>query len=91
MCCTCGKKGGKELLARLVRTPDGQVLLDGTGREPGRGAYVCLSEACFAKARKQHKIERALRISLDEDDYDRLERDFAAMLARKTSGEGADR
>ncbi len=90
-CCMCGKKGGKGSLIRLVKAPDGQVSLDPTGREPGRGAYLCASDQCFSKARKHHKLDRALRISLDEDDYDRLERDFAGMLAKMTSEEGADR
>lgn len=90
-CCTCGKQGNKNTLLRIVRTPEGQVLLDPTGREPGRGAYLCANASCFAKARKQRKLDKALKISLGEDDYDRLEREFACMLAEMTSEEGADR
>ncbi|MDR3848973.1 YlxR family protein, partial [Eggerthella sp.] len=46
-CIACGKQAGKAELYRVVRTPAGSVAFDGTGRAPGRGAYVC-SEACFA-------------------------------------------
>ena len=43
-CIACGKQAGKAELYRVVRTPSGSVAFDGTGRAPGRGAYVC-SEA----------------------------------------------
>ena len=90
-CCMCGKQGDKSTLLRIVRSPGGQVSLDATGREPGRGAYLCANDSCFSRARKQRRLDKALRISLGEDDYDRLEREFACLLAEMTSEEGADR
>ena len=84
-CCACGAQGDKKSLARIVRTPAGIVRLDPTGREAGRGAYLCRDAACLARARKHHRLDKALRITLNEDDYDRLERDFEALTA---DGEG---
>ncbi len=90
-CCVCAEKGDKSSLIRIVKTPEGQVMLDPTGRHPGRGAYLCASVSCFEKARASRKLERALKISIDSNCYDMLEQDFAAMLAKMTSREGADR
>lgn len=49
---------------RVVRTPEGTVELDPTGKKPGRGAYLCRSLACVQKALKEKRLERALRVSL---------------------------
>lgn len=81
-CCACGAKGEKVSLVRIVRTPDGGAKVDPTGREAGRGAYLCADEECMGKARKRHGLEKALRIRLAEDDYDRIEEGFKAILGR---------
>jgi predicted RNA-binding protein YlxR (DUF448 family) len=52
---------------RLVRTPDGTVTVDPTGRLAGRGAYVCRSEACLDKAIAKGALSRALRTQLPAD------------------------
>ena len=90
-CCMCGEKSDKGSLVRIVKTPEGQVRLDPTGRQSGRGAYLCAARSCFDKARECKKLERALRISIDNNCYDMLEQDFAAMLAKIALEEGADR
>ncbi len=67
MCVGCqGMKTKKELL-RVVRTPDGGILLDSTGKKAGRGAYVCPSEECLAKAVKAKRLEKALEHAISED------------------------
>ena len=76
-CIACGKQAGKGELMRIVRTPDGSAAFDGSGKAAGRGAYVC-SAACFARAAKAHKLERALRTKLDHQQYDRIEADIAS-------------
>ena len=76
-CIACGKQAGKAELYRVVRTPSGSVAFDGTGRAPGRGAYVC-SEACFAAACKRKKLDRALRTTLEGDVYERIAAEVAA-------------
>jgi len=60
-CVACRQEAGKGDLIRLVRTPDGAVTLDRTGRAGGRGAYVHANDACLEVARKKRSIERVLR------------------------------
>ncbi|MFR8300588.1 MAG: RNase P modulator RnpM [Gordonibacter urolithinfaciens] len=78
-CIACGKQAGKAELYRVVRTPAGSVAFDGTGRAPGRGAYVC-SEACFAAACKTRKLERALKTKLDHDELERIAAEVSSAL-----------
>ena len=66
MCVGCREMKPKKELLRVVRSPDGQVLLDLTGKKSGRGAYVCRSEACLMRAIKQRQLERALEVSMDD-------------------------
>lgn len=78
-CITCGKTAGKAELCRIVRGQDGVVVVDGTGRVPGRGAYVCSVE-CFAVACRTNKLDRALRTTLGSDDYERIASDVVETL-----------
>lgn len=72
-CSGCGEMKPKKELVRVVRSPSGEVSLDLTGRSPGRGAYLCRSAACFVKARKAKRFERALSCPIPEDVYDQME------------------
>lgn len=81
-CVSCGMSAEKRALYRIVRTKDGRVSFDATGRAAGRGAYVC-SEACFEAARAARKLDRALKASLSADDYDRVAQAFAALRAEE--------
>lgn len=76
-CIACGAQAGKASLLRIVRTPEGSVAFDATGRAPGRGAYVCSAE-CFAAACKRKKLDRALKATLGSDDYEQIAADIAA-------------
>ena len=66
MCVACRTMRPKKELLRVVRTPEGSVLVDRTGRANGRGAYVCGDAACVNKALKIKALERALETKLDE-------------------------
>ena len=66
-CIGCGEKKNKNEFIRVVRTPEGELVLDKTGRMPGRGAYLCLSEECLKKAVKKKAIERALGVTVSDD------------------------
>lgn len=72
-CSGCGEMKPKKELVRVVRSPQGEVSLDLTGRSPGRGAYLCRSSSCFAKARKAKRFEHALNCSIPEKVYDQME------------------
>lgn len=70
-CVACGMEGEKRTLVRVVRTPEGRVELDPTGRKNGRGAYVC-SYDCLETALKKGRLEKALRVALGAEDKGRL-------------------
>ena len=73
MCVGCREMKPKKELLRVVRTPEGEVLIDPTGKKSGRGAYICASSACLAKARKQKQLERAFECAVDAVAYEALE------------------
>ena len=72
-CTGCGEHFPKKELIRILRTPEGEILLDESGKKSGRGAYICKSAACLKKARKQRRLESALECSIPEEVYNRLE------------------
>ena len=72
-CVGCGETKDKKELIRVVRTPEGDVCLDLTGKKSGRGAYLCHSRVCFKKARKSKRLEQNLDIQIPEEIYDSLE------------------
>ncbi len=72
-CVGCSAEKPKKELVRVVRTPDGTILLDLTGKKSGRGAYLCRSLSCLKKARKAKRLEHQLSVEIPEEVYDRLE------------------
>ena len=72
-CLGCREMKNKKVLLRIVRTPEGEILLDGTGKKSGRGAYVCPDTECLKKARKSRALERALDTAIPPEVYDALE------------------
>lgn len=61
MCIGCGEMKDKKALIRIVRTPEGQVMLDPTGKKSGRGTYLCANSECLTKAIKGKRVEKALQ------------------------------
>ncbi|MGE5553199.1 MAG: RNase P modulator RnpM [Betaproteobacteria bacterium] len=59
-CVGCRTQRGKKELVRVVRTPEGGVALDATGKKAGRGAYLCPRQECLEAARRSRALERAL-------------------------------
>ncbi|HCL79449.1 MAG TPA: DUF448 domain-containing protein [Synergistaceae bacterium] len=59
-------------MLRIVRTPEGEVVIDPSGKLPGRGAYVCLRDECVLAAEKRDALSKALKVSFDHDLYARL-------------------
>jgi hypothetical protein len=79
MCAACRERDAKRTLYRVVRTPEGAVEPDPTGRRNGRGAYLCARASCWQKALAGGVLERALNIEIDEETKDTLRR-YAATL-----------
>jgi len=71
-CTGCGEMKPKKELIRVVRSPEGDVSLDDTGKKPGRGAYLCPNQACLAKARKGKRLERAFGVQIPDAVYDEM-------------------
>ncbi len=74
MCTACREMKPKRELVRVVKTADGEILLDTTGKLNGRGAYICKSKECFLKAKKINAFSRAFEASVPEEVYSQLER-----------------
>lgn len=72
MCLGCQEMKPKKELIRVVKNNENFISVDFTGKKPGRGAYICKSIACFEKARKAKRFERAFEAPINEDVYDVL-------------------
>ncbi len=75
-CVGCNEMKDKKELIRIVRSPEGEISLDLTGRKNGRGAYVCPNEECIIKAVKEKRLERALEKAISDEVYQKLVEDF---------------
>ena len=73
MCVGCREMKEKKSLVRVVRTTEGEIRMDPTGKANGRGAYVCPDPACLEKAVRQKQLERALEARIDESVLARLQ------------------
>ena len=71
-CLATGEVFPKKDLFRIVRTPSGEIHLDMTGKENGRGAYISKSEAAIALAKKKKCLDRALETTVPDAIYDRM-------------------
>jgi predicted RNA-binding protein YlxR (DUF448 family) len=78
-CVGCNEKKAKKELIRILRTPEGEVVLDESGRSNGRGAYICRDAACLAKARKNRGLGRSLGIEIPDEVYERLEKEMSGL------------
>lgn len=78
-CVACQQMMPKKTLIRIVRSPDGAVSIDLTGKKAGRGAYLCGKAACFKLAKKSKAFDRALNHAVDPAIYDQLEQDFVKV------------
>ncbi|MBQ7357765.1 MAG: YlxR family protein [Clostridia bacterium] len=76
-CLGCNEHKPKREMLRVLRTPEGEILLDLTGKKSGRGAYICPKASCLKKARKTKRIDRELGVTIDEAVYDEMERVLA--------------
>ncbi len=76
-CVGCNEMKDKKELLRIVRSPEGEISLDMTGKKNGRGAYVCPNPECITKAVKEKRLERALEKPINQDVYAQLLEDLA--------------
>ena len=71
-CIGCGGMKPKKELIRVVKSPEGEISVDLTGKKSGRGAYICHSKECFLKAQKSKRLEKSFSTQISEDVYNAL-------------------
>lgn len=76
MCSGCQERKLKKELVRVVRSPNGEISLDRTGKKSGRGAYLCPNAECLKKARKRGRLERSLECAVPDEIYRSLEEEI---------------
>ena len=72
LCSGCQTFQDKKVMIRIVRTPTGEVIIDPSGKAPGRGGYVCRNGECLKKACSGKGLDRALKTSVPPAVYDIL-------------------
>ncbi len=72
MCVACREMKDKRNLIRLVRTPEGEIRIDDSGKMAGRGAYICRTPACLKKAAKGKIMEKALKTKIPAEIWQQL-------------------
>lgn len=75
-CVGCGEMKEKKEMMRVLRSAEGPIVLDMTGKKNGRGAYLCKSGECLRKAQKNKGLERSFKISIPSEIYESLEKEF---------------
>lgn len=75
-CVGCGEMKSKKEMMRVLRTAEGPIVLDVTGKLNGRGAYLCKQAECLKLARKSKGLERSFKMSIPDEVYDSLEKEF---------------
>lgn len=75
-CMGCREKRMKRDLLRVVRSPEGEISIDFTGKKSGRGAYICKNAACLKKAKKTGILARQLKCEISDEIYDELTKEI---------------
>ncbi len=78
-CVGCGELKPKKEMMRVIKSSEGEISLDITGKKNGRGAYVCKSDACLGQARRNKGLERSFKMQIPENVYDNLEKEFYSI------------
>ena len=82
-CIGCQEMRLKKELTRVIRTPDGEICIDATGKKNGRGAYICRSMDCLIKANKTKGLERAFQCAIPDEIYRKLEKELSELGKEK--------
>ncbi|MBO5378673.1 MAG: YlxR family protein [Ruminiclostridium sp.] len=78
-CLGCDEMLGKKGMLRVVKTKEGEISIDETGKKNGRGAYICRDMECFSMAQKKHSLERSLKCSISEEIYEKLRQEIEEL------------
>lgn len=78
-CTGCGEMKNKKEMLRVLKTPEGEIVLDATGRKNGRGAYLCRSSECLEAAIKSKGLAHSLKVTIPETVYEELKKEMAVI------------
>ena len=78
LCLGCNEMKPKKEMIRVVRSAEGEISLDLTGKKSGRGAYICKDVECFNKARKAKRFEKSFSCRIEQEVYEVMENELAA-------------
>ena len=81
-CIGCGEMKAKKEMIRVIKTTEGVIMLDATGRKNGRGAYICPNSECLQKAVKSKGLERSFKMPIPKDIYEMLAKEMGELEAR---------
>lgn len=82
-CSVCRAQKNKNELLRIVKNKENIIKVDETGKQPGRGAYICYDMECLKKAQKSKKLEQALEIKIEDEIYGQIQN----IIERKIGGD----
>lgn len=78
-CTGCREMKNKKEMIRVLKTSEGSIELDATGKKNGRGAYLCVSKECLDKAIKNHGLERSLKTEIPSEVYESLKKELGSI------------
>ena len=81
-CTGCREMKSKREMIRVIRTTEGEICIDATGRKNGRGAYICPNMDCLKLAVKNRGLERSLKTAIPESVYQQLEEEMSHIDER---------
>lgn len=87
-CVGCGEMKNKKDMMRVLKTAEGPIVLDMTGKKNGRGAYLCKNKECLISARKKKGLERSFKMGIPDEIYEDLEKEFEEGEHESCSGKG---
>ncbi len=79
-CVGCGEMKAKKEMMRVIKTAEGDIVLDVTGKKNGRGAYLCKQEECLKMAMKNKGLERSFKMSIDKSIYEKLQKEYEGNI-----------
>ena len=81
-CVGCGEMKNKKEMMRGLKPAEGPIVLDMTGKKNGRGAYLCMTKECLQRARKSKGLERSFKMTIPDELYENLEKEFDEDVQR---------
>jgi uncharacterized protein len=85
-CIVCRTQKNKNKLLRIVKNKENIIKVDESGKEPGRGAYICYNMDCFERAKKSKKLERTLEIKINDDTYKQIKNAIESKMGGDVIG-----